>query len=59
MNHMLLAVLFSALVSTAAFAQPGPLDQTPSPTIVYCDLDTVSGATLGDEPARLPASFAQ
>jgi hypothetical protein len=48
MNHFLLAGLFAAFVSTSAPAQPNPLDQTPSPTIVYCDL-----VTVGDAPAHL------
>ncbi len=47
MNPILFAGLFAAFVSTAAFAQPSPLDQTPSPTIVYCDLVTVGGAPAG------------
>lgn len=48
-RFLLLAGLFAALVSTtSAFAQSGPFDQTPSPTVVYGDLVTVGSAPLDD-----------
>jgi hypothetical protein len=50
MNRLLLAGLFAAFVSTSAFAQSSLFDQTPSPTVVYCDLVTVGSAPMGDSP---------
>lgn len=59
MNRSLLLVgLLAVLVSTGAFARPSPIDETPSPTVVYGDLVTVGSAPMGDVPNSLRQSEA-
>jgi len=50
-RSLLLAGILVALVSTRAFAQSDLLVETPSPTVVYCDLVTVGATPADDGPA--------